>query len=252
MNYQAAPDLLEGHIILVTGAGDGIGREAALSYAKAGATIILLGRTEDKLNRVYDQIMEAGYPEPVIVPMDLQSEEETAYFELAQLVDQHFGRLDGLLHNASILGQRSSISEFPPATWQAVMQVNLNAAFLLTQVMLPLLEKSDHASVIFTSSGVGRQGRAFWGAYAASKFATEGLMQVLADEYDGMDSIRFNCINPGGTRTRMRTQAYPAENPLNLPTPDQLMPLYLYLMGKDSININGQSLNAREFCNISL
>ena len=251
MNYRPAPDLLNDRIILVTGAGAGIGRCAAISYAALGATVILLGRTEEKLNRVYDDIVAAGNPEPVIVPMDLQGAEEEAFFDLAAQIREHFGRLDGLLHNASILGQRTPISEYNPATWQAVMQVNVNAPFLLTQALLPLLEAGNHASVIFTSSGVGRKGRAFWGAYAVSKFATEGLMQTLADEYEGLGSIRVNAINPGGTRSKMRSQAFPAEDPSTLPEPQQIMPLYLYLMGPDSQDIHGQSIDAREFCPIT-
>jgi len=164
---------------------------------------------------------------------------------VAAAIEKEFGKIDGLLNNASALGNRTPIENYDPSVWNQVMQVNVNAQFFLTQAMLPLLMKSDDASVIFTSSGVGRKGSAYWGAYAVSKFATEGMMQVLADELENTSNIRVNAINPGPTRTNMRAHAYPAENPNNLATPEQIMPAYLYLMGADSKGTNGQSLDAQ-------
>lgn len=244
-DYQAPEQLLEGRIILVTGAGDGIGRAAAKTYASHGATVVLLGRTLEKLESLYDEIEAAGYPQPAIVPLNLESATEHEYMELANTLEQEFGRLDGLLNNASSLGVRTAIETYDPTIWTQVMQVNVNASFMLTQALLPLLQESDDASVIFTSSGVGRKGRAYWGAYAVSKFATEGLMQVMADELENTSSIRVNCINPGATRTQMRVTAYPGEPPQTNPTPEEIMPVYLYLMGEDSKEVNGQSLNAQ-------
>jgi len=243
--YQAPPELLKDKIILVTGAGSGIGRAAALSYAAHGATVILLGRTLEKLEAVYDEIEAAGFPQPALVPMNLDSAPEHDFDELAAKLEEEFGRLDGILHNASILGVRTPLSSYDPTIWQQVLQVNLTAPFMLTQAVMPLLEKAEHASIIFTSSGVGRQGRAFWGAYSVSKFATEGMMQILADELGNISQTRCNCINPGATRTQMRTTAYPAENPNDNPAPEEIMPVYLYLMGDDSLQVNGQSLNAQ-------
>ena len=244
-DYQAPEQLLEGRIILVTGAGDGIGRAAAKTYAAHGATVVLLGRTLEKLESLYDEIEAAGYPQPAIVPLNLESATEHEYMELANTLEQEFGRLDGLLNNAGSLGVRTAIETYDPTIWTQVMQVNVNAAFMLTQALLPLLQSSDDASVIFTSSGVGRKGRAYWGAYAVSKFATEGLMQVMADELENTSPIRVNCINPGATRTQMRVTAYPGEPPQTNPTPEEIMPVYLYLMGEDSKEVNGQSLNAQ-------
>ncbi|WP_370280152.1 YciK family oxidoreductase [Pontibacterium sp.] len=244
-DYQAPEQLLEGRIILVTGAGDGIGRAAAKTYAAHGATVVLLGRTLEKLESLYDEIEAAGYPQPAIVPLNLESATEHEYMELANTLEQEFGRLDGLLNNAGSLGVRTAIETYDPTIWTQVMQVNVNAAFMLTQALLPLLQESDDASVIFTSSGVGRKGRAYWGAYAVSKFATEGLMQVMADELENTSPIRVNCINPGATRTQMRVTAYPGEPPQTNPTPEEIMPVYLYLMGEDSKEVNGQSLNAQ-------
>lgn len=243
--YQAPEDLLKDRIILVTGAGDGIGRVAAKTYAAHGATVILLGRTLEKLEHVYDEIEAAGHPQPALVPLNLESAQEHDFIELTNTLEQEFGKLDGILHNAGLLGVRTPIESYDPVIWQQVMQVNVNAPFMLTQILMPLLERSDNASIIFTSSGVGRKSKAYWGAYAVSKFATEGMMQTLADEVSNISSIRSNCINPGATRTQMRADAYPAENPGTVTTPEEIMPLYLYLMGEDSIEVNGQSLDAQ-------
>jgi len=244
LNYQAAADLLKDRIILVTGAGRGIGAEAAKTFAAHGATVLLLGKTEENLNQVYDQIEAAGYAQPVVIPFNLETAAPHQYDELAAMVENHFGRLDGLLHNAAIVGPRTPLQQLSGENFMRVMQVNVNAAFMLTHVMLPLLLLSQEASVVFTSSSVGRKGRAYWGAYGVSKFACEGLMQTLADELDG-SNVRANSINPGATRTAMRAHAYPAENPANLRTPEDLMPAYLYLMGPDSQGINGQAFDAQ-------
>lgn len=244
-DYQAPEQLLADRVILVTGAGDGIGRAAAKTYAAHGATVILLGRTLEKLESLYDEIEAAGYPQPAIVPMNLESATEHEYTELANSLEDEFGRLDGLLHNASLLGVRTPLESYDPVIWDQVMRVNATAPFMLTQALLPLLQEAPKASIIFTSSSVGRKGRAYWGAYSVSKFATEGLMQVLADELDTTSQVRVNCINPGATRTNMRAHAYPAEPPQTNPAPEEIMPLYLYLMGDDSIGTNGQSLDAQ-------
>ena len=244
-DYQAPESLLADRYIVVTGAGDGIGKAAPIAYAKHGATVILLGRTTEKLEQVYDEIENAGGPQPAIVPLNLETATEHDYIEITNIIDQEFGRLDGILHNASLLGLRTPLESYDPVTWQQVMQVNVNAPFLLTQTLMPLLHRSEDASIIFTSSSVGRKGRAYWGAYSVSKFATEGMMQVMADEVSSTSNIRVNCINPGATRTAMRAYAYPAEDPTNNPTPDAIMPLYLYLMGADSKSVNGESMDAQ-------
>ncbi len=243
--YQAPNGLLEGRTILVTGAGDGIGRVAAHSFAASGATVILLGRTVAKLEQVYDEITQQDDTEPVILPLCLENASEEDYQTMADAIDEQFGKLDGLLHNAGLLGQRTTIGNYQQSTWEQVIQVNVNAAFLLTKTVMPLLKTSPDASIIFTSSGVGRKGKAFWGAYAVSKFATEGMAQVLSHELEETSNIRVNCINPGATRTKMRALAYPAEDPNSLKTPKQIMPAYLYLMGADSTGVTGQSVDAQ-------
>ncbi|MBE0483822.1 MAG: YciK family oxidoreductase [Bacterioplanes sp.] len=238
---------LSNRIILVTGAGYGIGRSAALAYARAGATVLLLGRTQAALNETYDLIEQEGLAQAAVLPFDLANTDEHAFKELASLIEQNFGHLDGLLLNAGVLGQRTPLENYHWDTWQKVMQININSQFLLCKYALPLLRKAPaDASIILTTSSVGRKGRAYWGAYSISKFATEGLMQVLAEELENTSQIRVNCINPGGTRTGMRALAYPAEHPSSVPEPDSIMPLYLHLMSPSSLGTHGQSLNAQE------
>lgn len=244
-HYQAPADLLAGKTIVVTGAGDGIGRAAAISFAAHGASVILLGKTIAKLEAVYDEIEQAGYPQAAIYPIDFAGAQMADYEDMAVAIANNFACIDGLLHNAGILGERKAIAQSSETQWLELMQVNVNAQFMLTKALMPLLEQADSASIIFTSSGVGRKGRAYWGAYAVSKFATEGLMQVLADELENTSAIRVNAINPGATNTAMRRSAYPAENPDSNPSPEAIMPLYLYLMGPDSEAVNGQSLDAQ-------
>ena len=244
-DYTYPDDVLRDRIILITGASDGIGKALALESARLGARIILHGRSIPKLEQVYDQIEAVdGVLRPSIAALDLASANAEGYTTLASSIEDEFGRLDGLVHNASILGDRFSIEQYDAVTWQRVMHVNVTAAFALTQVTLPLLQKSDDASVIFTSSGVGRTGKAFWGAYSVSKFATEGLSQVLADEHRH-SSLRVNCINPGATRTNIRLAAYPAEDRDNLKRPDDILAPYIYLLGADSKGTTGESIDAQ-------
>jgi NAD(P)-dependent dehydrogenase (short-subunit alcohol dehydrogenase family) len=200
-NYHPRNNLLQGKTILVTGAGDGIGRAASLCYARHGATVILLGRTADKLEAVYDEIEAAGCPKPALVELDLATATEENCINLASGLAGEFDHLDGILHNASVLGERRPIESAGYAAWEEVMQVNVNAQFLLTRHLLPLLQAAPSASIIFTSSGVGRTGKAYWGAYAVSKFATEGFMQVLASELENTSKIRVNSLNPGARPT---------------------------------------------------
>lgn len=244
-SYNWSRDLLKGRIILITGASDGIGRALALETAANGARIILHGRNRKKLESVYDEI-QAGQPEsgPSIAVMDLATADSKAYRSVAESVRETFGRLDGLVHNAGILGPRLSIEQYDAAEWQRVLHVNLTAAFALTQVLLPLLRQSTDPSIVFTSSGVGRKGRAYWGAYSVSKFGTEALSQILADE-TRHTSLRVNCVNPGPTRTRMRLEAYPAEDRDRLKGPEEILAPYMYLLGPDSHGITGQSLDAQ-------
>ncbi|GAB3099062.1 YciK family oxidoreductase [Pseudomaricurvus hydrocarbonicus] len=238
--YTPRPDLLKDKIIVVTGAGAGIGRSAALSFAAHGATVVLLGRTIQKLETVYDEIEAAGGPQPAIYPINFEGACAKDFDDLAQAMFDEFGKVDGLLHNAADLGERTPLNNYAPDTWIRVMQVNVNAPFMLTRALLPVMNHAPAGSIVFTGSSVGYEGRAFWGAYAASKAANENMMQTLAQELEGTTKIRANSINPGATRTQMRAAAYPAEDPSGVKPAEDLMPLYLYLMGDDSVAVSGQ------------
>ncbi|WP_105631950.1 YciK family oxidoreductase [Cronobacter dublinensis] len=244
MHYQPQRDLLQNRIILVTGASDGIGREAALTYARYGAHVLLLGRSEAKLRDVAREIDDEALAPAHWFTLDYATATPDECQRLAQAIGECVPRLDGVLHNAGVLGEIVPMDKQSPDVWSEVMQVNVNVTFFLTQALLPLLLKSEAGSLVFTTSSVGRQGRANWGAYAVSKFATEGMMQVLAEEYQSRH-LRVNCINPGGTRTKMRASAFPTEDPDKLKTPADLMPLYLWLMGDDSRRKTGISFDAQ-------
>lgn len=244
LNFKTSPNELNNKVILVTGAGAGIGRQAAITFAQLGAEVILLGKTTKKLEAVYDEIVNAGYKEPSIIPLDMKGATVKNYQDMASTILSEYGKLDGLLNNASTLGALSPLEHVDEGTFDDVMKVNFKATFYLTQALIPVLKKSPSASVVFTSSSVGKKGRAFWGAYGFSKFAIEGLMQTMADEFENT-SIRTNCINPGATKTSMRSKAYPSEDVSKLATPEQLMPSYVYLMADESKGVNGHSLDVQ-------
>lgn len=242
--YTATPNLLKDRTILITGAGQGIGKAVAISCASLGATVVLLGKTISKLQSVADLITSRGYLAPILTPFDLASDQTQEYVTLANRLAPQINRLDGLLHNASIATQLKPIVALTENEFKKIMQVNVIGVFSLTRHLLPLLYKSDDASIVFTSSSVGRKGRALWGAYATSKFATEGLMQCLADELKDT-RIRVNSINPGATRTAMRALIYPHETVTSNPLPEEILAVYHYLLGPDSKGINGQAFDAQ-------
>mgnify|MGYP001034846766 CR=1 FL=1 len=242
--YSPRPDLLRDRIILITGASDGIGKAVALAAAAHGGTVILHGRNVRKLEAVYDAIVNAGHPRPSILPLDFEKAGPTEYEQLAAAIDREFGRLDVLLHNAGMLGERAPIEHYDVAKWLRTVHVNVNAPFILTRTLLPLIKRSSDASIVFTSSGVVPRPRAYWGAYLVSKWASDGLMHMLADELDNAP-IRVNSINPGKVRTNMRLQAYPAEDRSTLAAPEDIVAPYLYLFGPDSKGVTGQTLDCQ-------
>lgn len=246
-SYLPAPHLLAGRIILVTGASDGIGRTAAMRFAERGASVILHGRSAPKLEKVYDEIEQRGWPQAAILPLDLEKATPAHYEQAAEIIDKEFGRLDGLLHNAADPGTLTPLELYEPANWFRVMQVNLHAAWLFTRACLPLLKRSEDASIVFTTADVGRKGRAYWGAYGVACFGLEGMMQILADELAAEGKIRVNSLNPGTVHTNLRSRLYPGENAQSIPKPEDIMDAYLYLLGPDSRGVNAQALNARDF-----
>lgn len=245
-NYQAPANLLKDRIILITGAGDGIGAAVAKASAAHGATVILLGKTIPKLEKVYDEIEQAGHPQAAIIPADLAGASPTDYDNIIATIEKEFGQLDGLLHNAAYLGNRTPFEQHNLEEWNKTLQVNLTAPFLLTQACLPLLKKSDDASIIFTSSDAGRHGRAYWGAYAISNAATDNMMQILADETESNTNIRVNSIDPGEVRTRMWMRMFPGIDPKTWVTPEEIVGGYLYLLGGDSKGVTGEQFSLQD------
>jgi NAD(P)-dependent dehydrogenase (short-subunit alcohol dehydrogenase family) len=242
--YAPPTDLLADKVILVTGAGAGIGRGVALAAARCGATCVLLGRQVPVLESLYDEIISNGGPEPAIYPLDLQGASAHDYEELATRVSEALGQIDGVVLNAAQLGTLSPLEHTDVEEFLRVLHVNVTSSFLLLQALLPYLKEQRDASVVFTSSGVGRKARAYWGAYAVSKFGIEGLMQVLADEC-AETGLRVNSLNPGAVKTRMRATAFPAEDPDKLLTPEAVSAAFVYLLGTDSKHLHGQALNAQ-------
>jgi NAD(P)-dependent dehydrogenase (short-subunit alcohol dehydrogenase family) len=243
--FTPDPDLLSGRVILITGAGSGLGRALAIECARAGASVILSGRNAAKLERVYDEIESLGAPTPAIAMLDLASATAVDYDALAGVIGAEFGRLDGLVHAAGILGDRTPLEQYDVPTWCKVLHVNLTAPFILTQVLLPDLRKSADASVIFVSSGVVKQSRPFWGAYAVAKNGLESVRSMLAEELEGEENIRINSVNPGRMRTAMRAAAYPAEDPNTVPTPESVSGPFLYLLSGRGRGIDGQFIDAQ-------
>ncbi len=244
--YAPPPDLLQGRVILVTGAGDGIGRAAARCFAAHGATVILLGRTIRKLERVYDEIMSAGHPLPAIYPMNLEGASPKDYADLAEVLDTEFGRLDGLLHNAAAFPGLTPIANADLDLWHRILQVNLNAPVMLTQALLGLMQGAADASIVFTADTVSEEGKAYWGAYAAAKGGTQTVMKILASELEANTPIRVNSIYPGKVRTALRLRAFPAADQGDWVEPEAIMGAYLYLMGPDSRGITGRTFDARD------
>jgi NAD(P)-dependent dehydrogenase (short-subunit alcohol dehydrogenase family) len=245
-DYQPSPDLLRDRIILVTGAVEGVGRAVARAAASHGATVILCAKEEPRLEAIYDEIEADGSPEPASLPLDLEHADEQLCLGVATTLGDEFGRLDGLVHCATYIPFLSRIDDYDAKEWERVLRVNLTASFLLTQACLPLLRAAADASVVFSSDRVGRRGLAYWGAFAAARFGTEGLMQVLAEETRDSSNIRVNSIDPGALRTAQRRQLYPGEDPNTLPTPDVAVRTYLWLLGGDSAGTTGQALSAQD------
>ena len=245
-NLHFPIDILKGKTIVITGAGSGIGRQTAKSLSNCGANLILLSKDQAKLESLYDEINSDNSRNISIQPIDFEKVQEREFVKISEAIKEEHSIVDGLINNAGILGEKKPLEQYNFSSWSNVLQVNLNASFLITKNLIPLLKKSSNGSILFTSSGVGRKGRAYWGAYSISKFATEGMMQIFSEELQNTSNIRVNCINPGPVRTKMRELAYPAEKPEVNPLALEIMQHYLYLMSDLSVGINGQSIDAQE------
>lgn len=236
-----ASAILANRVCLITGSSRGIGFGIARVFARNGAAIVLHGRDEEILRESLRTLSE--HSQHTYVVADLNTVEGAR--RLTDGLLRLHGKLDVLIHSAGILGPKTHLEDYPEDVWHDVLQVNLTAPFLITRALLPALRKGDYPAVIFISSGVGHRGRAGWGAYSVSKFGVEGLTQVWAEELQ-KEGIRVNTVNPGGTRTRMRAAAYPDEDPLTLPTPEDIAPLFVWLARPDC-QITGRSLEARDW-----
>jgi NAD(P)-dependent dehydrogenase (short-subunit alcohol dehydrogenase family) len=244
-NYKPTPNLLRDRVVLITGASDGIGKALAKAAAAHGARVILHGRNVKKLEAVYDSIVAEQHPRPSILPLDFEKAGPEEYDKVVVALEQEFGRLDGLVHNAGMLGERAPIEHHDVVKWMRTMHVNVNAPFILTRFCLPLLKRSPDASIVFTTSGIVAHPRAYWGAYLPSKWATEGLSRMLADELEATRTMRVNSVNPGKVRTNMRLQAYPAEDRSLLATPESITGPYLFLLGPDSVGVSGATVECQ-------
>ena len=243
--FSPAADLLAGRVILVTGAGSGLGRALAVECARVGASVILCGRNLAKLERVYDEIESLGKPRPALATLDLAVATAGDYDNLAATIGDEFGKLDGLVHAAALLGDRTPLEQYDVPTWCRVLHVNLTAPFILTQVLLPQLRNSADASVIFVSSGVVKNQRPFWGAYAVAKSGLESVRSMWSQELEGEPNIRMNSVNPGRMRTAMRAAGYPGEDPNTVPAPVSVCGTFLHLLSAASRGIDGQYFDAQ-------
>jgi NAD(P)-dependent dehydrogenase (short-subunit alcohol dehydrogenase family) len=241
-DYRPARDLLRDRVILVTGAGQGLGRAAALAFAAHGATVILHGRNIERLEQVYDDIEQAGGMQPAIFPLDLENAESSDFEALAQSIKLQLGRLDGILHNAALLVGLSPLSNQTLEQWQALLRVNLISPFALTRACFPLLKASADASVIMTSDTHGHAPTAYWGAFAIAKAGVEALVKIQAQEWEVIPHLRINTLIPGPVRSPQRARTHPGEEKLALPDPRDLIASYLYLIGPDSRTISGRTV----------
>jgi len=232
---------LKDKVILVTGANRGFGLAITMDLSKAGATVIMLGRDLGSLEYAYDAVVSAGYNEPILYPLDLEGATPENYQELQDNVLDKFEKLDGLIHNAAILGAQMPIEQYDIKLWYSTLQINLSAPFMLTQFLIPLLLKSEDARILFLSSSVGREARAYWGAYSVSKFGIEGFAKTLSEELE-KTKITVNTVNPGKLRTEMRRTAYPAEDSSTVPKPEEKSAAIVYLLSSLSPKMNGEQL----------
>ena len=240
-NQSVKKDEFEGKVVLVTGANRGLGLAITMDLARAGATVIMLGRDLGSLEYAYDAVVDAGLKEPILYPLDLEGATPENYQELQDNLLNQFGKLDGLVHNAAILGTQMPIEQYDIKLWYSTIQINLSAPFMLTQFLIPALLKSDDARIIFLSSTVGREARAYWGAYSVSKFGIEGFAKTLSEELE-KTKISVNTVNPGKMRTEMRRTAYPAEDSSTVPLPEEKSQTIVHLLSSSSPKINGEQL----------
>jgi len=240
-SYQIKEGELKGKVILVTGANRGFGLAMTMDLSKAGATVIMLGRDLGSLEYAYDAVIDKGFQEPILYPLDIEGATPENYQSLQDDIFNQFEKLDGLIHNAAILGTMMPVDQYDIKLWYSTLQINLNGPFMMTQFLIPLLNKSDDARILFLSAEQGREAKAYWGAYGVSKFAVEGFAKTLSEELE-KTNIRVNTLDPGVLRTELRRAAYPAEDTTKNPLPESKSPAIVYLMLPVSSKYNGKQL----------
>ena len=228
--------MMEGKTILITGANRGIGKSLAKNFSNIGANVILLGKNEDSLNEVYDEIISCTKTKPLIIESDLNLLDLDGAHQIKKAIVNQYGVLDGLIYNAAKLGKMTSIEDYEDGLWKEIINTNLNSSFLIYKELIPILKAAPNGRIIFTSSGVAEAGKAYWGAYSVSKFAVKGLAEVIRDELDSTSNIKVFNYDPGATKTSMRASAYPGEDPNNLKDPDKLFGDYLWFFSEESQN----------------
>ena len=228
--------MMEGKTILITGANRGIGKSLAKNFSNIGANIILLGKNEDSLNEVYDEIISCTKTKPLIIESDLNLLDLDGAHQIKKAIVNQYGVLDGLIYNAAKLGKMTSIEDYEDGLWKEIINTNLNSSFLIYKGLIPILKAAPSGRIIFTSSGVAEVGKAYWGAYSVSKFAVKGLAEIIRDELDSTSNIKVFNYDPGATKTSMRASAYPGEDPNNLKDPDKLFGDYLWFFSEESQN----------------
>lgn len=244
-HYQPLAGLLAERVILITGAGQGLGAEVAKHCAAYGATVILLGRKTRMLEAVYDDIVAAGHAEPLIFPMDLAKATEQDYLHLAEGLYQQLGRLDGILHNAAQFDTLTPLQRQTQQGMEQMLRVNLTAPFALTKACLPLLQRATDASVVYTASSAAEAPSAYWGSHAVSKHAAHFMWQLWAQELENQPQLRLNTLIPGPVQSPQRRRSHPGEKHAALPAASALLPLYLYLLGPDSAGVSGQTFHGK-------
>ena len=226
--------MMEGKTILITGANRGIGKSLAKNFSNIGANIILLGKNEDSLNEVYDEIISCTKTKPLIIESDLNLLDLDGAHQIKKAIVNQYGVLDGLIYNAAKLGKMTSIEDYEDGLWKEIINTNLNSSFLIYKELIPILKAAPSGRIIFTSSGVAEVGKAYWGAYSVSKFAVKGLAEIIRDELDSTTNIKVFNYDPGATKTSMRASAYPGEDPNNLKDPYKLFGDYLWFFSEES------------------
>lgn len=228
--FDAKPENFNNKVFLVTGAADGIGKAVTIALAEQGSTVLMLDKKARHLEKLFDQIVERGFAEPVILPVDLLEINPESATILAQAVHDDIGRLDGVLHNAAELGSPSPLDQYDMKYWNSVMQTNLQAPYFLTRALLPLLKQDFDTQVVFTSADVGREAAAYWGAYSVAYAGIEAQMKIWAQELENTSNIKVNSIDPGAVRTSFRRRSHPGESQETLATPQSITKAYLTLL----------------------